>query len=112
MPFESPIAGVGGPRPSTGGVALPGLQAILTRLTFASRFRTLRKLATDARGELHACGRRGIHAVPARCPHQGAALARGWVEGDELVCHWHGCRYHLTERVWRRAGGGESGTAP
>lgn len=32
------------------------------------------------------------------CPHRGAALSLGWVEGDVLVCPYHGLRYGLDGR--------------
>jgi len=34
-----------------------------------------------------------IHAVDARCPHLGADLGQGRVEGDQLRCAFHGWRF-------------------
>ncbi|WNV74121.1 non-heme iron oxygenase ferredoxin subunit [Geodermatophilus sp. DSM 44513] len=36
-----------------------------------------------------------IHAVGGRCPHQGAPLGEGWLHRGEIVCPWHGSRFHL-----------------
>ncbi len=33
-----------------------------------------------------------LHAGPARCPHLGADLCTGVVDGGQLVCPWHGLR--------------------
>lgn len=82
---------------------LPGPMSAIQRLAFASRFRTLRKLAVDGEGRLWACGRSGIHAVPRRCPHQGADLLNADVQGDDVVCHWHGCRFRLGDETWSDA---------
>ena len=34
----------------------------------------------------------GLHVGPATCPHLGADLATGTVEGGALICPWHGLR--------------------
>ncbi|MBT2385311.1 Rieske 2Fe-2S domain-containing protein [Streptomyces sp. ISL-11] len=33
--------------------------------------------------------------VPARCPHRGAPLAQGTVNGTFLECPWHGATFDL-----------------
>ncbi|MFG0317662.1 MAG: Rieske 2Fe-2S domain-containing protein [Planctomycetota bacterium JB042] len=38
-----------------------------------------------------AAGRFGL--VEARCPHRGASLAHGWVDGEGLRCPYHGWRF-------------------
>jgi vanillate O-demethylase monooxygenase subunit len=35
----------------------------------------------------------GVRVAADLCIHRGAALSRGWMEGDELVCGYHGFRY-------------------
>ncbi len=36
-----------------------------------------------------------VHAMGARCSHQGGPLDEGWVLEGTLVCPWHGSRYDL-----------------
>lgn len=36
-----------------------------------------------------------VHAVGSNCPHQGGPLGEGWLHRGELVCPWHGSRFHL-----------------
>lgn len=38
-------------------------------------------------GRFYACG--------AVCPHEDGPLAEGWLEGDVVVCPWHGFDYEL-----------------
>ena len=47
--------------------------------------------------------RAGVHAFRDVCVHRGTALSLGCVEGDELVCAYHG---------WRYAGDGACTTIP
>ncbi|ABE37237.1 rieske [2Fe-2S] domain protein [Paraburkholderia xenovorans LB400] len=35
----------------------------------------------------------GVHVARDLCPHRGVPLSMGCVEGDELVCAYHGLRY-------------------
>ena len=35
----------------------------------------------------------GIRVSRDLCPHRGVPLSMGWIEGDELVCAYHGLRY-------------------
>ncbi len=39
-------------------------------------------------GRFHACG--------AVCPHEDGPLSEGWLEGDAVVCPWHGFDFDLT----------------
>lgn len=36
-----------------------------------------------------------LYALQARCPHEGAALSGGVVEGEEVMCPGHGYRFNL-----------------
>lgn len=35
----------------------------------------------------------GVHVARDLCAHRGVPLSMGWVEGDEIVCPYHGLRY-------------------
>lgn len=36
-----------------------------------------------------------LHALQDACPHMGASLADGKIEGNQIVCHWHGWKFDL-----------------
>jgi nitrite reductase/ring-hydroxylating ferredoxin subunit len=36
-----------------------------------------------------------FHAVSPVCPHEDGPLAEGWIEGDAVVCPWHGFDFEL-----------------
>lgn len=36
-----------------------------------------------------------LRAVDNRCPHRGAPLGQGWMEGESVVCPWHSWTFHL-----------------
>ena len=38
-----------------------------------------------------------LHAMGATCSHYGAPLDQGSIEGDCLVCPWHGSRFRLSD---------------
>ena len=49
-----------------------------------------------------------VFALRDACPHMGASLADGRIEGDCVECHWHHWRFDLetgqaAERSWARA---------
>lgn len=35
------------------------------------------------------------HATSPLCPHEDGPLAEGWIEGDAVVCPWHGFDFDL-----------------
>ncbi|HEV8584243.1 MAG TPA: Rieske (2Fe-2S) protein [Methylomirabilota bacterium] len=36
-----------------------------------------------------------FYAMSAICPHEDGPLAEGWLEGDAVVCPWHGFDFEL-----------------
>ena len=42
-------------------------------------------------------------AVSALCPHEDGPLADGWLEGDAVVCPWHGFDFDLATGACRVA---------
>jgi nitrite reductase (NADH) small subunit len=34
------------------------------------------------------------------CPHMGASLAEGCVEGTAVTCSWHGWRFSVKDGTW------------
>ena len=54
-------------------------------------------LQIEFNGKLVALFRRGgkIHAVGDECPHMGAPLSEGYMDGDTVVCPWHGWVFNL-----------------
>jgi nitrite reductase/ring-hydroxylating ferredoxin subunit len=36
-----------------------------------------------------------FHAIDDTCPHRGAPLWEGDLEGSEVVCPWHGARFNV-----------------
>lgn len=39
-------------------------------------------------------------AIDDVCPHMGASLSEGNLEGDIVTCSWHGWRYRITDGAW------------
>lgn len=42
--------------------------------------------------------RKGVHALRDLCVHRGAMLSKGWIEGEKLVCPYHGWQYDESGR--------------
>jgi nitrite reductase/ring-hydroxylating ferredoxin subunit len=38
-----------------------------------------------------------IYALENYCPHQGAPLVGGWIEGTTITCPWHAWCFNLTD---------------
>jgi len=36
-----------------------------------------------------------VHAVGDSCPHMGASLAEGYLDGNQVICPWHGWVFDL-----------------
>src|SRR5262245_27738613 len=39
-------------------------------------------------------------AIDDLCPHMGASLAAGYVEGDVVTCPWHAWRFNVCDGAW------------
>jgi nitrite reductase (NADH) small subunit/3-phenylpropionate/trans-cinnamate dioxygenase ferredoxin subunit len=39
-------------------------------------------------------------AINDTCPHMGASLAEGFLEGDEVYCPWHAWRFCIRDGLW------------
>ncbi len=39
-------------------------------------------------------------AIRDTCPHMGASLATGYVEGDAVTCPWHAWRFCVKDGTW------------
>jgi 3-phenylpropionate/trans-cinnamate dioxygenase ferredoxin component len=46
-----------------------------------------------------------VHAIADSCPHNGASLATGLLEGTTIKCRAHGMRFDITTGCPRAAGG-------
>jgi nitrite reductase (NADH) small subunit len=42
----------------------------------------------------------GFQAIDDTCPHMGASLAGGFVEGGIVTCPWHAWRFRLADGAW------------
>jgi nitrite reductase (NADH) small subunit/3-phenylpropionate/trans-cinnamate dioxygenase ferredoxin subunit len=58
--------------------------------------------AYPVNGRMVAVFRQGerYHAIADACPHMGASLASGWVEGDAVICPWHAWRFCIADGTW------------
>ena len=58
--------------------------------------------AVPVDGRMVAVFRRGDEwfAIDDLCPHMGASLAEGYVEGDTVTCPWHAWRFCIKDGTW------------
>lgn len=40
------------------------------------------------------------YAINDCCPHMGASLASGYVDGDDVVCPWHAWKFCIKDGLW------------
>ena len=41
-----------------------------------------------------------LFAIADACPHMGASLAAGAIEGDTVICPWHAWRFCVRDGSW------------
>ena len=46
-----------------------------------------------------------FYATSPTCPHEDGPLAEGWLEGDAVICPWHGYDFALATGACRVAPG-------
>ena len=58
-------------------------------------------LAVDLAGERVVLLRVGesVFALQDQCPHAGAPLSKGFLEGDLLTCSWHGWTFNVRNGI-------------
>jgi nitrite reductase (NADH) small subunit/3-phenylpropionate/trans-cinnamate dioxygenase ferredoxin subunit len=59
-------------------------------------------LTVEVAGRLVAvfCSQGRYYAIDDVCPHMGASLAGGHVEGGVVTCPWHAWRFRLADGAW------------
>jgi nitrite reductase/ring-hydroxylating ferredoxin subunit len=45
-----------------------------------------------------------VYALENACPHQGAPLYDGWVQGTTVTCTWHAWCFNLTDGLMTHGG--------
>jgi nitrite reductase (NADH) small subunit len=58
--------------------------------------------AFPVNGRMVAVFRKGdsFHAIDDMCPHMGASLSTGYVEGNAVTCPWHAWRFCVKDGTW------------
>ena len=58
--------------------------------------------AFPVNGQLIAVFRRDgeYFAINDACPHMGASLSAGYLDGVEVICPWHAWRFCVTDGLW------------
>jgi nitrite reductase (NADH) small subunit/3-phenylpropionate/trans-cinnamate dioxygenase ferredoxin subunit len=76
-----------------------------------SEFITVAKVGSieDGTGQAFAVGGKMVavfncggkyYAINDFCPHMGASLASGYLEGETVTCPWHAWRFRVTDGAW------------
>jgi nitrite reductase (NADH) small subunit/3-phenylpropionate/trans-cinnamate dioxygenase ferredoxin subunit len=76
-----------------------------------SEFQTVAKVGDIPEGEGRAYPLGGVMvalfhvdgeytAIDDTCPHMGASLSTGYVEGDAVTCPWHAWRFSVKDGTW------------
>jgi nitrite reductase (NADH) small subunit len=74
-------------------------------------FRTVCRVAELAEGDARTveidsklvavfCQQGEFFAIDDVCPHMGASLSGGYVEGGVVTCPWHAWRFRLNDGAW------------
>lgn len=70
---------------------------IWPRILFAINHKTLKRISSSREDSdclaIYHKGR--VVRIHKRCPHQGGPLEKGYIQGDDIVCPWHGCHFSL-----------------
>ena len=81
------------------------------RIALSETYRTVAKVGDIPEGEGRAFEVEGrtiavilekgtYYAIDDHCPHQGAPLCDGMIEGKTVTCTWHGWRFSLEDGRW------------
>jgi nitrite reductase (NADH) small subunit/3-phenylpropionate/trans-cinnamate dioxygenase ferredoxin subunit len=93
-----------------GGLSLR-FQGVVGERSRMSEFRTVAQVGQIPEGEGRAFNVSGrmiavfllggeYFAINDTCPHMGASLAEGYVEGDAVICPWHAWRFGIRDGLW------------
>ena len=73
------------------------MRRLWAKILFILKYKTLKRvsLCGDSSSELAVYHRGKEVKIKRQCPHQGLPLDKGYFQGDDFVCPWHGCRLSL-----------------
>lgn len=86
-------------RPGTpGGIFMRGFWHAIGRSEDLAPGRALPLRIMSEEYTLYRGATGSAHVIAQRCPHRGAPMHLGWVEGDDIRCVYHGWKYDCTGR--------------